>query len=92
MFEAKTDPEVFGLIRACKVPPLGEIRTDLPAPMVATIHRALAADPKARQTSARAMVHELNEILRKDDSWGDADVLVSNAVAEARIAKQRLGI
>jgi serine/threonine protein kinase len=92
LFEAKTDPEVFGLIRACKVPPLGELRPDLPAPMVASIHRALAADPKARQTSARAMVHELNEILRKDDSWGDADVLVSNAVAEARIAKQRLGI
>jgi len=37
------------------------------------------------------MVHELNEILRVDDSWGDADQLVGNAVAEARIARQKRG-
>jgi serine/threonine protein kinase len=91
LFQAKTDPEVFALIRRCEIPSLAERRSDLPEALVATIHRALSPDPAARQPSARAMVHELNEILRRDDSWGDADALVSNAVAEARIAKQRLG-
>jgi len=91
LFDAKTDPEVFALIRRCEIPPLAEFRKDLPAPLVATIDRALAPDPAARFASARAMVHELNEILRVDDSWGDADQLVGNAVAEARIARQKRG-
>jgi serine/threonine protein kinase len=92
LFDAKSDPEVVGLIRKCDVPPLAEIRSDLPAALAKTIHKALAAEPAARFPSARAMVHELNEILRTDDSWGDADVLVGSAVAEARAAKHRLEI
>ena len=36
------------------------------------------------------MAHELNEILRGEDSWGDADVLVGNAVAEARVGQAQL--
>jgi serine/threonine protein kinase len=90
LFDAKTDPEVVTMIRRCEVPSLAELRKDLPPAMVATLHRALAPDPAARFPSARAMVHEFSEILRTDDSWGDPDVLVGNAVAEARIAKQRL--
>lgn len=87
LFDAKTDVEVFAQLKACEVPPLADIRTDLPVALVETIHRALAADPAARFPSARAMVHELSEIMRLDDSWGDADVIVGNAVAEARAAR-----
>lgn len=87
LFDAKTDPEVFALVKRCEVPPLDTIRSDLPMALVDTVQRALAADPAARFSSARAMVHELSEILRVDDSWADADVIVSNAVAEARAAR-----
>jgi serine/threonine protein kinase len=90
LFDAKTDPEVFELVRKCEIPSLADIRQDLPPRLIAAIERALAVDPYVRFSSARAMVHELNEILRTDDSWGDADALVSTAVAEARIAKQRI--
>jgi serine/threonine protein kinase len=90
LFDAKTDPEVFELVRKCEIPSLADIRKDLPPRLIAAIERALAVDPYVRFSSARAMVHELNEILRTDDSWGDADALVSTAVAEARIAKQRI--
>jgi serine/threonine-protein kinase len=91
LFDAKTDPEVVALIRKCDVPSIGEARLDLPIALVATIHRALEPDPAKRFPSARAFAHELNEILRRDEkTWGDADALVSNAVAEARQAKQRL--
>jgi hypothetical protein len=90
LFDAKTDPEVFAQIRNGHVPSLAELRTDLPKPLVAAIHRSLDPDPAKRFPSARAMVHEISEILRKDESWGDADVLVGNSVAEARVAKQQL--
>jgi hypothetical protein len=36
------------------------------------------------------MVHELSEIMRLDDSWGDADVIVGTAVNEARAARLKL--
>jgi serine/threonine protein kinase len=90
LFDAKTDPEVFAQLKACEVPPLAEIRSDLPVALVETIQRALSADPAARFPSARAMVHEFSEIMRLDDSWGDADVIVGNAVADARTARQQL--
>lgn len=84
LFDAPTDPEVFALVKRCEVPPLDKIREDLPVALAETVHRALSADPEKRFPSARAMVHELNEILRVDDSWGDADVIVGDAVAAAR--------
>jgi serine/threonine protein kinase len=91
LFDGKTDPEVFAQLKRCEIPPLGELRDDLPVALVETLERALAADPAARFESARAMVHELSEILRVDDSWGDADVIVGTAVAEARAARHELG-
>jgi serine/threonine-protein kinase len=88
LFDAKTDPEVFALVKACAVPSLAEIRQDLPMALVETVHRALSADPAARFPSARAMVHELSEIMRIDDSWSDADLLVGNAVTDARSSRE----
>jgi serine/threonine-protein kinase len=90
LFQAKNDVEVIGLIRRCEVPSLVDRRPDLPPALAAVIHRALSADPAARFVSARQMAHELGEVLREGGreggSWGDADVIVGTAVAEARIA------
>jgi hypothetical protein len=62
------------------------------APATARVRPAAggSADPAARFVSARQMAHELGEILREGGSWGDADVLVGNAVAEARLAQRQL--
>jgi len=90
LFHGESDPEVFALLKACDVPPLDQIRSDLPVALVETVHEALQADPAARFPSARAMVHELSEIMRLDDTWGDADVIVGSAVTEARAARQKL--
>src|SRR5262245_58096592 len=90
LFHAKHDAEVVAMIRKCEVPPLGQIRKDLPEPLVAAIHKALHADPAARFKSAREMAHEFSEIMRVDATWGDPDVLIGTAVAEARMAKNRL--
>jgi serine/threonine protein kinase len=91
LFDAKADAQVIDLVRRCEIPPLAERRPDLPAALAAALHRALAADPAARFVSARQMAHELGEVLREGGreggSWGDADVIVGTAVAEARIAQ-----
>jgi serine/threonine protein kinase len=90
LFQAKNDVEVIAMIRRCEIPSLAERRPDMPPPLAQVIHRALAADPAARFVSARQMAHELGEVLREGGreggSWGDADVIVGTAVAEARIA------
>jgi serine/threonine protein kinase len=90
LFHAKADVEVVGLILRCEVPPLADRRADLPPPLAAAIHRALSLDPASRFISARQMAHELGEILREGGSWGDADVIIGTAVAEARIAQGNL--
>jgi serine/threonine protein kinase len=94
LFDAKADAQVIELVRRCEIPPLGDRRPDLPALLIAAVHRALSADPAARFVSARQMAHELGEILREGGreggSWGDADVIVGTAVAEARIAQGSL--
>jgi eukaryotic-like serine/threonine-protein kinase len=89
LFHARGDAQVVEKIRRCEVPPLAERRDDVPAPLAAVIHRALAKDPADRFVSARQMAHQIGEILR-EDSWGDADVLIGTAVAEARIAQTNL--
>src|SRR3954465_1903878 len=45
LFHPKGDAQVIELIRRCEVPPLTDRRDDVPAPMAAAIHRALAKDP-----------------------------------------------
>jgi serine/threonine-protein kinase len=90
LFHAKSDPMVIDLIRACKVPPLAELRPDVPSAVAGTIHRMLIPDPAARQESARAVAYELGEALREGGPRGDADEIVVNAVARAQSAKKRL--
>jgi len=90
LFHAKSDIEVIEMIRRCQVPPLADRRPDVPASLAGLVHKALSQDPAQRFVSAREMAHEIGEILREGGSWGDADVLVGNAVAEARIAQSQL--
>jgi serine/threonine-protein kinase len=87
LFHSKSDADVVDKIRKCEVPSLAEKRPDIPARLAAAIHTALAADPTKRFPSARYMADELGETLRQS-GWGDADMIVGNAVAEARASLQ----
>lgn len=86
LFHAKRDVEVIDLIRKCEIPPLTEKRKDLPPPLAEAVHRALQADPAKRYPSAREMAFAFSEILREGSSWGDADVIVGDAVALSRVS------
>ena len=88
LFHAKSNAQVIEKIRRCEIPTLTQKRADIPEQLATTLHRALSVNPEFRPVSARAMAHELNEILAKEaGTWGDADVIISTAVAEARMAK-----
>jgi serine/threonine-protein kinase len=90
LFHAKNDALVVDMIRKCEIPSLSERRPDVPDALAAAIHRSLSSDPLRRIGSAREFAHELSEVLRLGDAWGDADVLIGSAVAEARVAMQKL--
>ncbi|HTR55879.1 MAG TPA: serine/threonine-protein kinase [Kofleriaceae bacterium] len=89
LFHAKKDAEVVDKVRRCEVPSLAEKRPDIPAKLAAAIHTALAADPAKRFVSARYMADELGETLRAS-GWGDGDMIVASAVAEARASLQQV--
>jgi serine/threonine protein kinase len=86
LFDAPSDAEVVAKIREGRVRPLADLRPDVPPRLVAAVHRALATEPEARFSSARAMVQELGEVLRTAGPWVDADVIVGTTVAQARDA------
>ena len=88
LFYAKRDVDVLGLIRKCEVPPLSERRRDVSPPVLEAVHRALSPDPAARFRSAREMAAVFSEVLREGASWGDADLIVADAVGMSRMALQ----
>jgi eukaryotic-like serine/threonine-protein kinase len=89
MFHAPSPPALIEKIRNGDIQPITERCPDLPPKLAATIHKALSNDPTQRHPSARAMVHELTELLN-EGGWGDADTLVGNAVIETQVARKKL--
>ncbi len=88
LFKAKTDIDSLRNIVACRVPPLGDIRPDLPPALVATIDRALERDPRKRWGSAREMTRALAQVLRRVAEPTDAEPLGESV----RTARERLGM
>jgi serine/threonine protein kinase len=87
LFHSKSDAEVVAKIRACAIPSLAEKRKDVPERLATAITKALDPDPAKRYASARYMANELGEVLR-EHNWGDADMIVSGAVAQTRASLQ----
>jgi serine/threonine protein kinase len=87
LFEAKSDVEVYKMIRGGEIRRLDDFRPDAPARLVEAIHRALSIDPDERFDSARAMIRELDATLRESGPEIDADVIVGTTVAQAREAR-----
>jgi serine/threonine protein kinase len=63
LYAGETDQERIRKVRNAEVPPLADKRKDLPAKLVATVHRALAAEPMARFESAELMGRELLKVI-----------------------------
>jgi serine/threonine-protein kinase len=75
LFEAASPIDVLLKLRDARVPPLQEIRPDIPRALHDAVHKALAKDPADRHVSARAMVRSLANILRMTPESTSAEVL-----------------
>lgn len=63
LFQGQTDLETLENVRACKVPSIHRVRTDIPAALDRILSRALAKKPADRYSSAREMGRELSQFL-----------------------------
>ena len=73
MWEALTGKTLFGggdaidvikRVSTSQVPPLGDLRPDIPAALAEVLHMALARDPADRFASAAEMQRALTSILK----------------------------
>ena len=65
LFDGKTDIEIFKKIRACKIPPLTNWRSDLPQALLAVLDVALSADPANRYTTAEEFAQALGQVMKE---------------------------
>lgn len=89
LFDARSDLEVFKLIRQCAVRPLQGFRPDIPEDLIMVINGALAKDPESRFGSASAMVYMLSEVMRQAPPGADPQTSLGAAVAAIR---QQMGV
>jgi serine/threonine-protein kinase len=83
LFDGKTDVEIFKKIRACKIPPIAERRTDVPASLAAVLDVALDVDPNNRFASATAFAHALAQVMKQAVGI-DPQVALGAAVRQVR--------
>lgn len=63
LFQGNTDLETLENVRACNVPSIHRIRTDIPPALDRILNRALAKNPADRYSSARDLGRELSKFL-----------------------------
>jgi serine/threonine-protein kinase len=85
LFPGDTNAEIFMAARRAEVPPLHELRPDLPVDLTDTVSRSLAYDPNDRFQNAFEMRRQLAQLLRKSPVTTDAR-LIADAVYDAREA------
>jgi serine/threonine-protein kinase len=83
LFDGKTDVEIFKKIRACKIPPIAERRSDVPASLAAVLDVALDVDPNNRFASATAFAHALSQVMKQAVGI-DPQVALGTAVRNVR--------
>ena len=84
LFEGSTDYETYTRLRDCMVQPLRPLRSDVPAPFVQIIHRALSAGIEQRFPSTREMARQIGTTLKKVQLRKDLHTVLAKSVAEAR--------
>ena len=83
LFKGDTNAAIFLAARKAEIPPLSELRPDLPGALTQTVEQALAREPEERFDSAHSMRKALTRLLRNSPVTTDAK-LIARAVVEAR--------
>ncbi|MCA9621077.1 MAG: serine/threonine protein kinase [Myxococcales bacterium] len=88
LFTGGSNAEIFLAARQAEIPPLSDLRPDLPEALVDTVSRALSRDPEERFESAHLMRRNLARLLRHSPVNPDARVLAR----EVAMAREALGV
>lgn len=83
LFQGKDNMEIFLSAKKGDVPPLVEVRPDIPQRFASIVERALARDPRDRFESAAQMQRVIARLLRTVDEPTDAQA-IGATVAEVR--------
>jgi serine/threonine protein kinase len=83
LFAGESNAQIFLSARKADIPPLTELRPDLPHALTYTVAKALAFNPEQRFVDAHEMRRELTQLLRQSPVTTDARLL-ARAVNEAR--------
>jgi len=83
LYAGETDAQVFLAARRAEIPPLGELRPDLPTGLVLALERALAREPEQRFPDAEQLLRALTVQLRQVPESTDAYAL-ARSVLQAR--------
>jgi eukaryotic-like serine/threonine-protein kinase len=86
LFHAADPQEALYRLTCADVEPLAQTRSRLPRQLVATVHKALAADPAERFPSVRDMANQLGHVLKAAEHRIDLYQLLADAVRGARTA------
>ncbi len=88
LFDGKTDVEIFKKIRACQIPSITTLRPDVPAPLVAVLETALAADPANRFGSAEEFAQALSQVMKQVVGAGGQQALGAAVIESKAFLKQ----
>lgn len=75
LFEGKDDIEIFIAASRGEIPPLSEMRPDVPQRFAAIVERALARDPEDRFRSALQLERVIGKLLRDTPEAPDAKLI-----------------
>jgi eukaryotic-like serine/threonine-protein kinase len=88
LFTGEGDAQILLAARRREIPPLGQVRPDLPPELLATVDHALAREPADRFASAQDMRTDLANLLRKHPEPTDARQLAASVM----MARGNLGL
>ena len=84
LYQGQSEAEIFLAASQARVPPITDVRDDLPDQLVQMLRLALAREPGRRYPSALVMIRELCDILRHQARATDARA-IARSVLEARL-------
>jgi serine/threonine-protein kinase len=84
LFDDFDRADAFRRLQRAEVPPLGNLRRDVPKPFVALVERALSLEPEKRFFSTRDMAKQLGDVLKSSTPREDLYATLARSVAKVR--------
>jgi eukaryotic-like serine/threonine-protein kinase len=88
LFDDEDRAVSFKRLSEADVPPLRDLRKDLPEELASLVHRALSREIEDRFPSTREMAKQLGDVLKRSVSKEDLYATLARSVADARLDRK----